>query len=586
MRMKKYSLTFLTILLIFASLPGFAKAEDTGEVTKKAGKYTKKDEVIYGKLSASGALNEQYIVNSFTVTEPGTFLDFGEYTTIRNLTNLTDMTQDGKEVHFTAEDDFYYQGEVTNQPLPWDISMTYFLDNKEISPDDLAGESGKLAIQITTKANKTVDPVFFDYYLLQLTMTLDPLIFNTIQAPKATEAKEGKNTVLSFNIMPGQEEEVMITADVEHLEMAAIDITAIPANLAIEEPDTDDLSREMQKLTDAISTIHDAVGSFQEGTVQLSKGAKILHDGSGSFYNGLKEVNQSSGMLVDGSKEILHVFREIEEAIEDLPALPDLAELTSLPKELRKTAKELKEVADSLSQVNDAINQLPDSPINKQDIEALYDALEDADDHLYDVVKELEETHTVAQEIKALAQDKPAALAMTLQEIAGTFDTVAEELEDALTHLDAFDEVTDFTDGLNELTRAYETFHNGLIDYTDGLEELTTAYGDIHAGTGDLANGSIDLRNGAHALHEGTSELKAETSSLPEQMTSEIERFMEDFDYDDFEASSFISAENDKIGVVQFVLQTAEIKIEETEEIVEEEAAETSFWRRFLNLFQ
>src|SRR5699024_11585979 len=99
------------------------------------------------------------------------------------------------EVHFEAESkqDFFYQGTLDNQALPWNISITYVLDGEEIKPIELAGKSGQLEIQIETSENTKVDPVFFEYYLLQIEMTLDPLHFGHIQAPEGTEANDGRS---------------------------------------------------------------------------------------------------------------------------------------------------------------------------------------------------------------------------------------------------------------------------------------------------------------------------------------------------------------------------------------------------------
>src|SRR5699024_6599155 len=140
-----------------------------------------------------------------------------------------------QEVHFEAEEDeFYYQGELQNTPLPWDISINYLLDDKEIHPDELAGQSGNLDIQISTSANAEVNPLFFEHFLLQISLTLDPAICHNIQAPKGTEANEGKNKQITFTVLPEQEEVLIVSAQVTELEMDPIDIAAIPANIAIE----------------------------------------------------------------------------------------------------------------------------------------------------------------------------------------------------------------------------------------------------------------------------------------------------------------------------------------------------------------
>src|SRR5699024_12875483 len=109
-----------------------------------------------------------YVVNSFQVTEPGSLVDYGPYESVRNLTDLTDIKlKNDNEVHFEAEskEDFFYQGTLDNQALPWNISITYVLDGEEINTIELACISCKLEIQIVTKENNNVNTVLFINYI-------------------------------------------------------------------------------------------------------------------------------------------------------------------------------------------------------------------------------------------------------------------------------------------------------------------------------------------------------------------------------------------------------------------------------------
>lgn len=583
---KKQLHILLIGLLVFTLFPVATLANDKAEPTTDTGRYSTKDEVIYGKLDETGKPKNMYVVNSFNVTKPGEFFDYGTYTNVRNLTDLSTIEQsDTDEIHFKADDDFYYQGELENKALPWNIAITYLLDGKKMNPDELAGQSGKLEIQIKTTANKAVDPVFFDYYLLQISIKLDTLIFENIHAPKATEAKEGKDSLISFNVMPGQDEVIILTAHAQDLKMDPIDIVAIPANLAIEGPDTDDLTSDIQKLVDAIDEIHSGVGKLKSGATQLSDGAGELSTGSNDFQKGINELDQSSAELVNGSEQILSVFEEIDGALDEMPELPDLADLKTLPKELRAIAKELNSFSKTLDEITDAVDAIPESNISQTQFNALYDAVAKADGDVTATVQQLEATYYAAQAVKELSQETPAELAVLMKETASAFKTTADELDVALASTDELDNLADLTDGLSQLTSEYQTFHNGLVQYTDGVGELATSYQGLNSGTKDLANGTSELSDGVSDLHDGTTELQKETSDLPDQLKSEIDILMEEFDYSGFKPTSFVSKENEKVGVIQFVLQTESIELDEEVEVVEEEEAETSLWKRFLGLF-
>lgn len=596
MKTKKWLSSLLIGLLVFTLLPlGTFSAErdkkkDT-ETKQDAGKYTTKDEVIYGKLDANGATKNMYVVNSFHLTKPGQFIDYGQYSDVRNLTDLSDIdNSDKNKVQFEAEEDFYYQGELQSQSLPWDISITYLLDDQEIHPDQLAGQSGNLEIHINTNENKKIDSLFFDYYLLQISASFDPLVFSNIQAPKGTEANEGKNKVVSFNVMPAQEEDIIISARVKDFEMDPIDITAVPANLGIDGPDTDELADDMQELADAIKDVNGGVADFKNGISELHTGATELSNGSTEFQNGLNELNQSSGELVSGSEEILNALQQVNAAIDDAPEMPDLDNLDQLPNGLREMAKELRDFSETLDELKDAVNDIPEDSITDEELEKVYEVLEksEAEEEVTNVVAQLKVVYDAAQIAREINKQIPEDLADLNKNLAKQLDNIADSIDttmDGLTDLDALD---DLQDGIASMSSEYQLFHNGFVTYTDGVSSLAGSYGELNAGTKELTDGVSELENGASTLHEGTAELEEETSDLANEMQSEIDQFMDDFDFSDFEPASFVSDKNEDIGVVQFVLQTDSIEVEEPEEDEDDDDKEDAkgLWDRFLDLFR
>ena len=84
---------------------------------------SEKEEVVYAMLDASGDVNGIYVVNQFS---GGTIVDYGNYTSVRNLTTEDAITQEGDEVTFhTDADKVYYQGDLDTKASPWNISVRY-----------------------------------------------------------------------------------------------------------------------------------------------------------------------------------------------------------------------------------------------------------------------------------------------------------------------------------------------------------------------------------------------------------------------------------------------------------------------------
>lgn len=588
----------LSIILIFASFPLAAFSEknssnsSASDKSQQPGEFSTKDEVIYGKLDAQGNVQNMYVVNSFHITEPGRLIDYGDYTEVRNLTDLSKMNQSGKnKIQFQADDEeFYYQGELNNKPLPWDISITYFLNGKEITPSELAGKSGQLEIHIDTSANKDVNQVFFENYLLQVSLTLDPLIFQDIQAPKGTEANEGKNKLITFSVMPEQEEVLIVSANVNNVTMDPIEISAVPANIALEDPDTDEMAEEFQTLANAISDINSGVKKLNDGVTDLHDGTKELRDGSKDYLQGMNKVDQSSNELISGSEEIKNVLIQVSDALDQSPDLSDfdLDDLAKLPEAFRAIAAQLRLFADNLDGLNEAFNHIPDIPdahISKEQVEKMSEALQK---EYIDptILFQLVESYYITKQIQESIGDNPDQMKLVIDEIASNLETAADEIEENMKDVEQLSELEDLQTGLGALASEYGTFHDGLVSYTDGISTLTSSYKDIDEGISGLTKGTSELNRGVSELYDGTKELHEETSDLPEQLKSEIEEMLEDFDFSDFEPTSFISEQNKKIGVVQFVLRTESIEIKEPEKPVEQTEEKKGIWQRILDLFR
>ncbi|WP_164667272.1 YhgE/Pip domain-containing protein [Virgibacillus doumboii] len=607
MRIKKLAIVMMSAVLVFGSLPLNALAEDNNGDETEAGKYSAKDEAIYGNLDASGALENMYVVNTFHVTDPGKIIDHGNYSDVRNLSNLKDIQKDGNTIRFQAEKgEFYYQGDMNNQPLPWNIDITYMLDGKKIAPEELAGKSGALELQIATSANEDVDPAFFKNYMLQISLTMDPATFNDIQAPDAIKASAGKDTQVTFTVMPEKEETFIVSASVTDIEMNPINITATPASMPIEDPNLGGMKGEMQSLSDAIHEINQGVGDLSSGISELNEGAADLNNGSSDYLNGIKELDQSSGKLVNGSADIRDALNKMSESMQGNSGSMDLSGLKKLPDGLRGMAEGLRKSADGLdtlsknygaayTELSKAMNGIPDYNITDEQIKALRES-----DANQKVVKQLVDTYQAARNAKGIYQSMEIQKALgsvtgTLDQISGNLgkmadnaETMAAEVEKGLAGMDQMDAIKDLQKGLSSLASEYKTFHSGLVDYTDGVGKLASSYQELDSGIQELSDGVSSLDSGASELKNGTQELQEETSDLPGQMQSEVDEMMDEYDTSDFEPKSFVSDKNSKVGVVQFVLKTEPIEVEETETTQEEtdEEKEKGFWGRLLDLFR
>ncbi|EQB36946.1 MULTISPECIES: methyl-accepting chemotaxis protein [Virgibacillus] len=608
MRTKKIGLLILSTMLVFSSFPSITLANEdkeakSSENQEKTGDYTTKDEVVYGNLDAAGKIEDMYVVNTFRMTEPGKVVDYGNYASVRNLTNLANLENKEGKVQFQAEEEaFYYQGNMKNKSLPWDVSITYLLDGKEMEPQELAGKSGSLEIQISTAANDEVDPEFFENFLLQIAVTLDPTKFDNIQAPEGTKANAGQNKQINFSVMPEQEEEYIISADVSNFEMDPIEISAAPYSMSIESPDTSGVTGEMQELSNAISDVHSGVGELNDGVSELNQGAQELSDGSTDYRNGMNELNQSSSELINGSASIRDALTTINQTVQESTGNVDLNKLKEFPNRLREVASGLEDSAQAIDgmkqeyntanqQLNETINGIPSHQISEAQFNELKES--NADQQVIEQLIETYQAATTAKEtynaVKGAFDSVTGALdqsSSVTREMASNLNEMATEIEKTMRTMEEVDVISQIQEGLSSFSSNYQSFHNGLVSYTDGVDELASSYQELDAGIQELAKGTASTSDGVNELYSGTEELQEATSNLPGQVQQQTDEMMEEYDNSDYKPSSFVSDQNKHVEVVQFVLQTESIEIPEPESSEKTEEEEKGIWERFLDLFR
>ena len=239
---------------------------------------TEKEEVIYGILGLDGSVESVYAVNIFNT---GDVTDYGDYSSVENLTNSDPITQNGDEITMNSSAGrLYYQGTLKSLKLPWDIAVTYTLDGQQISASQLAGASGALAIRIQVTQDPDVDSLFFDNYALQIALSLDTGLCSDIVADGATVADAGTDKQLSYIVLPGKGADLTVCANVQNFAMDAMTFNGIKLTLDMDIDDTQ-FNDQISELTDSIASLDSGAGDLLDGVSQLKDGM-ITSTGYGS----------------------------------------------------------------------------------------------------------------------------------------------------------------------------------------------------------------------------------------------------------------------------------------------------------------
>ena len=525
-----------------------------------------KEENVYINLKDDGSVEGIYVVNEFDAGNQTTITDYGKYSSVLNLSTNEEIKVNGDMITFNTDDNgmFYYQGNMESTKIPWNIDISYYLDDKEVQASSLAGKSGKLKIAISIKDNEDMEDTFFDNYLLQMTATFNSEKCKDIVSEQATIANVGDTKQLTYTILAGGNSEFTIEADVTDFEMDPITINAVPMNISIDDIDISDLKDSLIKLRDGVAKIDDGSSDLYSGSKDLSSGTKSLLDGTNSLSSGaeklqngsktLKEamdtLNSNSFSLTNGSKEVLNALNTINSALDSLnEASNQVQQLVEGSNEFASGMKKLAEknndlynkvnpilevVREKLAQIKDTnFKEEFDSITNKEDyLNAYNDAkaklAENPDDealkiyialfdHIIEIANKYDKNVTSAgnqahekieKEYEKICEldDGIDAQHKAIQELNNKYKN---ELNPAIEKLPSLlSKLTELKTALNTLVNSYATLDSGINSYTGAYEQIVKGYQTLYSGIGDLEKGVESLNTGTKTLYDGTVSLE------------------------------------------------------------------------------
>lgn len=549
--------TLASLLVLNSAVPAFA-AETTDMAPSE------KEEVIYITLDADGTLKNSYVVNSFS---SGSIIDYGNYASVKMLNTNDPIEKNGDTITFsTSAQKAYYQGELTDAEIPWNISLRYYLDGKEYSADELAGKSGKLEIRFLITENTACSGTFFDDYALQASFTLDTEQCSNISAPDATIANVGSNKQLTYTVLPGEGIDTTITADVTDFEMSAVSINGIHLNFNVEIDDTElkdkvnelidaveqlddgavELSDGSAELLDGSSELKDGASSLQSGVTSLDEGVGTLQDGLTTVQSGLDTLHSQSGTLTAGSSEFKTALITIQTAVNSISATnEDLTMLTAASDQIKQAISDLYDGVATL-QTNLGYAQykalMSQNGLNIDDLkagniqaisglQAQISTLQSTLDQISNVggmeeqVAQLQGQITQLKQVITLLEGNNAAIGgieSYLNGIAAQLPALTEGMSALKTQYETFDatirqlvnilgnmtgNLSDMAEGINQLVANYEELDSGINAYTDGVAQLVAGYSQVVNGVSVLTDGSKELVSGSGELYDGTVEL-------------------------------------------------------------------------------
>lgn len=310
-----------------------------------------KEETVYFITDASGNVDKT-IVSDHLYNRDGkdTIEDVSSLSDIENVKGDEEFTQDGDKLQWKADgNDIYYQG-TTNAEAPVSQKVTYYLDGKEISPEELAGKSGKVTIHFdytnNTSCTETVngEKVTVSVPFAAITgLVLDDSFSNIEVTNGDVKENNGSNIVLGY-ALPGLSDSLdvedsdftddvtipdyfEVTADVEDFSLStAMTFVVNAANYV----GVDGAS--LDSVDDLLDELSDATEQLQDGSAELAGGADTLADGAKTLKDGMSTLKTGLASYTDGANQINTGLNTLNSSVPSLTS--GIATLNSSAKSL------------------------------------------------------------------------------------------------------------------------------------------------------------------------------------------------------------------------------------------------------------
>lgn len=305
-----------------------------------------KEETVFVFTKADGK-QDHVIVNEKlkNVTGKMSITDSSRLSDITNLTGDETSAANGNSLTWAADgNSITYQG-TTTQAAPVSMKVTYYLDGKQISADELAGKSGKVTMHFdytnhekkTITVNGKTKSVYVPFTMVT-GMVLPSDQFSNIEVTNGKVTQANDSNIVYGITMPGLKDSLNMKFDNETLDFDIPEYFEVTADVTDFELDmmmsmatsnflsdvhTEDFT--IADLKDKVNELQTAADQLTDGTGQLADATPALAEGSKALADGTQELNNQVPTLTDGVSQLDNGAGQLSDGlgtvVEKMPAL-------------------------------------------------------------------------------------------------------------------------------------------------------------------------------------------------------------------------------------------------------------------------
>jgi len=534
-----------------------------------------KEETVYSKLNSDGSV-KTVLVNEHLVNSDNseTLTDLTDLENIININSDNEYTLTNNKITWEAfGSDIFYQG-TTDKILPVTETITYKLDGKEISLDDLVGKSGKVEITIkyTNNSKNYVDingttEILYTPFVVatvtnfnnnstsNVTVTNGKVVDNGIGYTVACVSAPGLYESLGLDELKDLDT-ITITLDTTGFELSNIYSVVTPKLL-----DSSDLD-VFDKLDEAysnINTLQSSMNQIEEGSKTILENLNVISDGSSQISSALTTVLENLEKIKAGTISLDNGLTQIVESLTESSAM--LSGIDSKIAQMQALIAGNTQYINSLTNVKTNYEQLSNYAASGANLTTEQQA-------------QLTSLAIIYNSLNLGNDETSLITVLTANNTALTSSIEAfTKINDAMTALNTY---------LPQLKEGADSLSSGTTALRNGVEVLNEKMI-------ELSNGTVLLTEGMNTLNSGIEIFNTEgigtimnIANQANQLSDKIEALTNlSNNYQSFALKDDSTESNTK-----FILVVDGKKSTTEKKTTTKETKKESFWDRLMNLFK
>ena len=297
-----------------------------------------KEETVYVIADNTGK-EQKIIVSDHLINndDKDTLEDASTLKDIENVKGDETFTQSGNKVTWQADgNDIFYQG-TSESELPVTQKLTYYLDGKEVTPEELAGKSGEVTIRfdytnnqkVTAKIDGKDEDIYVPFMAVSGMILGDE--FSDIEVENGKVISDGSNNVVVGYALPGLKESLNVKDSDFDGDVTIPDYVEVKAKVENFKLDTTmtvvmnatnfisaDSDNDTSKLDEVFDTLTDAMDQLTDGSAELADGVDTLKSKMGDFKDGVGTLQSGVHAYTDGAGKIASGITQLSDSIPTL----------------------------------------------------------------------------------------------------------------------------------------------------------------------------------------------------------------------------------------------------------------------------